>query len=180
MTINRTTSANYHLEVVEANQGAIQTDGSNDFAVVIGDDSIGDGLPVSAALELRAHDKADFADFLHVGTTVPNWRLETTNVSGEVAFVYDTASTDAYFGNGVSSFTMGDRVVLAGTAAGSDQELYADGVSVATQAAGISAQSGMGPLTVGPHAATFFRAGVLAERLSDTFADEIATEWAAS
>ena len=94
--------------------------------------------------------------------------------------MYDTASTDAYFGNGVSSFTMGDRVVLAGTAAGSDQELYADGVSVATQAAGISAQSGMGPLTVGPHAATFFRAGVLAERLSDTFADEIATEWAAS
>ena len=42
VTINRTTSASYHVEVAELDVAAIQTDGGNDYAVVIGDDSVGD------------------------------------------------------------------------------------------------------------------------------------------
>lgn len=152
VTINRASASTYHVAVVNANEGFLIGDGVNDFADVVGDDSITNftaaaGLTATVVGRLHA-GAASYCRLLSGadGSTSDGLRIAQSTTNPRLYTRLDDASAATSVGESGNNITYGDRFVFVGAHGSSDHEAYVDGVSVGTTTTAVGTWVSLNPV----------------------------------
>ena len=188
ITLNKSSSAQYHAKVVPAHTVVFQSDGVDDYMQVIGDDTITDFDP-AVGLTIVLDGNVPVADSGGVVASSANAStddgvivsMNSTNprIQGRV----DDGTTVATVGDNADNITFGTRFQAAFAFGSADHEAYVAGVSVESATDNVTAETAAGALRFfgeidgsNPLAADLYGAAVIRRRITDDEAATIATE----